>query len=237
MQECTNSVLITRVSLMQKQGQSREIISLIARAARKLAAIYFPVYALLMVVGPEFIKFVFTPRYQSSWPIFAVNLTLLPLGIFLPDPLVRAYASERYFVLKLRFSIIAAMVLVFGLWTSQLGPIGVVTVVVGINFLERAAIAIHFGRLIEVERRDIFLLKDLGKLAVACLLAGFTSGKLRFSISEAAPLLILAACGVVFATVYAASAYFMRIPTKEEYGQIREKLARYLPPSLRYRWD
>ena len=49
--EATNSVLITRVSILQKQNEPREIVLLLARAARKLAAVYFPVYVFLLVAG------------------------------------------------------------------------------------------------------------------------------------------------------------------------------------------
>ena len=61
--EATNSVLITRVSVLQKRDERREIVLLVARAARKLAAVYFPVYAFLMVAGREFIRVLFTARF------------------------------------------------------------------------------------------------------------------------------------------------------------------------------
>jgi O-antigen/teichoic acid export membrane protein len=81
LQEATNSVLITRLSILQKSGEHREIVLLLARAAKKLAAVYFPVYVFLLVAGREFIRVLFTARFVDSWPIFAVNLTLLPLGL------------------------------------------------------------------------------------------------------------------------------------------------------------
>jgi O-antigen/teichoic acid export membrane protein len=47
LQEATNAVLIPRVSYLQHLNETREIVLLIARATRKLAAAYFPIYALL----------------------------------------------------------------------------------------------------------------------------------------------------------------------------------------------
>jgi O-antigen/teichoic acid export membrane protein len=41
LQEATNSVLITRVSILEKRNEHREIVELVARAARKLAADLF----------------------------------------------------------------------------------------------------------------------------------------------------------------------------------------------------
>ncbi len=60
--EATNSVLITRVSALQKRNANREIVLLVARAARKLAAVYFPVYVFLLVAGREFIEVLFTAQ-------------------------------------------------------------------------------------------------------------------------------------------------------------------------------
>jgi O-antigen/teichoic acid export membrane protein len=102
LQEATNAVVIPRVSLLQQQNDTREIMELMARAMRKLAAVYFPVYALMVVVAHEFISFLFTRSYLASVPVFLINLTLLLLGIVLQDPLFRAYVEQRFFLIRLR---------------------------------------------------------------------------------------------------------------------------------------
>ena len=55
------------VNQSPREAVVREVLeeSGFAVTARKLAAIYFPIYVLLMIVGPEFVKFVFTPRYLA----------------------------------------------------------------------------------------------------------------------------------------------------------------------------
>jgi O-antigen/teichoic acid export membrane protein len=236
-QEATNAVLLNRVSLLQQQNNSREIVVVTARAARKLAAVYFPIYAVLIVVGPEFIRFLFTNRYAASWPVFAVNLTMLPLNILLLDPIFRAHSSERFFLLRLRIGIIVIQGLILFLWTLPLGLVGVIGVVVGTNIVERIITSFHFGRLLGVSRKDLPLLRDPGKLALACLIAAMACAALRFALAGAVPLVILAACGTLFVVVYLLSIHLLRIPTSDEYGQIREAIARYLPQSLRYRLD
>ena len=181
-QEATNSVLIPRVALLQLQEEHREIVLLIARAARKLAALYFPMYALFLVVGREFIEFLFTKRYADAWPIFAVNLTLLPLNILVLDPVFRAYKSERFFQLRLRLVLVSILIAVLWLWTRPLGMIGVIGVVVGINIVERAITAFHFGKLLGVNRHDIGLATDIGKVALASLAAGAVCATVRLFI-------------------------------------------------------
>jgi O-antigen/teichoic acid export membrane protein len=235
--EATNSVLFNKVSVLQQQNESREIIILTARAARKLAAVYFPVYAVLIIVGPEFIRFVFTNRYAASWPIFAVNLTMLPVNTLLLDPICRAHSSERFFLLRLRTGIILTQAVILFLWTLPLGLVGVISVVVGTNIIERLVTAWHFGRILGVTSKDVFLLRDHAKLAAACLIAALGCAALRFLLAGAAPFVILAACGTLFLIVYLISIHLLRIPTSDEYKQIREAVSRYLPRSLRYRLD
>ncbi len=201
-QEATNSVLITRVSILQKRGERREIILLVARAARKLAAVYFPVYVFLMVAGREFIRVLFTPRFADSWPIFAVNLTLLPLGIVLLDPLYRAYEHERYFLLRLRLVLAAVVILTLWRFTARLGLLGVIEVVVLTAIVERSVMALHFGRLLGVTARDAVLLRDIGKLALAAMAAGVMADVIRLLLVRESAFAVLAICGGAFAVVY-----------------------------------
>ena len=202
LQEAANSVLIGRVSVLQKSNQHREIVSLLARAARKLAVVYFPVYVFLMVAGREFIRVVFTARFADSWPIFAVNLTLLPLGAVLLDPLFRAYQRERYFLLRLRLVLAAGLIATLCLFTARLGLLGVIAVVVAIAVFERAVMAVHFARLLGVTAGDVILLRDIGKLAVAALGAGAAAELVRVLLAGASALGVLAGCGAAFAIVY-----------------------------------
>ncbi|MGA2880280.1 MAG: oligosaccharide flippase family protein [Bryobacteraceae bacterium] len=206
-QEATNSVLITRVSILEKHNEPHEIVLLLARAARKLAVVYFPVYVFLMVAGREFIRVLFTARFADSWPIFATNLTLLPLGILLLDPLYRAFEQERYFLLRLRVALAAVLILTLGLFTARIGLLGVIAVVVIIGATERAVMAIHFARLLGVTARDAVLLRDIGKLAIAALAAGSAAEVVRQFLLGQSALAVLAGCGATFGLVYLAAVY------------------------------
>jgi len=204
-QEAANSVLITRVSVLQQRNDLHQIVLLVARAARKLAAVYFPVYVLLLVAGREFIRVLFTSRFADSWPIFVVNLTLLPLGIVLLDPLYRAFERERYFLLRLRIVLAAVLIVALWLFTAPLGLVGVIALVVAINATERAVMAIHFARLLGVTARDVVLLRDIAKIAAAALAAGVVAEVVRRCFLGQNALALLAECGASFAIVYLAA--------------------------------
>ena len=130
LQEATNAVVIPRVSALQQQDDRREIIQLMARAMRKLAAVYFPVYALLLVVGHEFIGFLFTRRYLASVPVFTINLTLLLLAVCCR---IRCFApmwNSAFF--SSGCGLLCCVLLTAGLWfgTSHFGLVGAISAVV-----------------------------------------------------------------------------------------------------------
>ncbi|HUK17475.1 MAG TPA: oligosaccharide flippase family protein [Bryobacteraceae bacterium] len=229
LQEATNTVLIPRVSYLQHINDVREIVLLIARATRKLAAVYFPAYALLAVVAPDLISFVFTRRYLASVPVFRVNLTLLLVSVLLQDPLFRAYQSQRFFLIRLR--VILSGLLVAGLYfgTSLFGTVGAISAVVLVTAVERIWTAIRFGRLLGVGRKDLVLLKDIGKLAIAAAASGLVAEGVRLLLRDTHPLVILMVCGVVFSLVYLSAILLAGILTPEEKDIIRRKIAVLLP--------
>jgi O-antigen/teichoic acid export membrane protein len=229
LQEATNAVVIPRVSALQQQNDTREIIQLMARAMRKLAAVYFPLYALLVVVAHEFIGFLFTRRYLASVPVFLINLTLLLLGVMLQDPLFRAYVEQRFFLIRLR--VVLCLLLTAGLWfgTTRFGLVGAISTVVLVSVTERIVMAVRFGRILGVSRKDLVLLKDIGKLAIAAAAAGLVAEGVRLLLRDAKPLVILIVCGVVFSLVYLCTVLLAGVLTPEEKDIVQRKIAVLLP--------
>ncbi len=202
--EATSSVLISQVAALQRDNQTDQILYLSLRSMRKLAAVMFPVYAFLMVVGQQLIIFLFSTRYAASWPIFRINLTLLPLGVLMFDPIMRAYAEYRYLLLKIKLALFVA--LLASLWwaTPRLGMIGAISSVIIIAIIDRGIQAWIFGRVLGFGRRHLPLLEHTAKLALsAAIAAGLTAGVLML-IAGSRPLFVLLVCGVVFTPAYLA---------------------------------
>jgi len=225
LQEATNAVLIPRISYLQHIKDTREIILLVARATRKMAAVYFPIYALLVATAHQLIAFVFTPRYLASVPIFIINLTVLLISIVLQDPLFRAYKEQRFFLIRLR--IFTCTLLVAGLWfgIARFGTMGAITTVVVVSVTDRTISAIRFGRILGVGWKDIALFEDVGKLALAAAAAGVAAAAVRLPLLGARPLVTLLVCGVVFSLVYLAAVLLAGVVTPEEKDLVRRKAA------------
>ena len=227
--ESVGSVMIPQMSLLQKQGDYREIIALAARVTRKLALVYLPLYAFLIVMGREFLTALFTRQYASSWPIFAINLTLLPLSIFISDPIMRAFAEHRRFLPKLYTLLVA---LLFGsLWfgTSRYGLIWAISSVVGVSIIGRTATLTKVFTILHVRWRDIVLLRDVGKIAIAAAVSGIATAFVRMASNGLPPLSMLAGCALFFGVVFLASVLLLGVPTIEERNYFKRKLSRLLP--------
>lgn len=227
LRESVSTVMIPRVAEWQKEGETRRIVELLGAAVRKLAAVYLPVYAFLTVAGREFLVVLFTKDYEASWPVYAVNLLLLPISLLEFDSVIRAYAEHRYFMLKLRAALFVLML--FALWFGVLrfGPVGAIAVVVAANLAERVAVAFKFGRVIGLTRRDLPMLKDVGKIACASLAAGLAAlGARALLLPHVPPFFVLAAAGCVFAPVYLGALALLGVPTDEERGQLRRSAVR-----------
>ena len=170
--ESVRSVLIPRMSELQLVDDRQEMIRVIARAMQKLAFFFFPVYVFLTITSHTFIKTLFTRNYLESEPIFLVFLILMPFHILISDPIIRAYEKLGRFLLVLRIfsSIFLVGALYYGI--QNLGLTGIIAIVVAVRIGEMFIAEIVTFFKIGIRKNDFFLLKDVGKTAIASLLAG-----------------------------------------------------------------
>jgi O-antigen/teichoic acid export membrane protein len=216
--DAVGSVMIPRVNYLQTLGERREIIELLARMLRKTAVLFLSLYFFLLVMGREFITFLFTERYVASWPIFAVNLTLIPLALFSLsyDPVVRAYPEIRFFLIRLRTVLLFVLLLALNLLTSRFGLVGAITAVVLLVMAENTITAWKSARILGVKAHDIVLLKDVGKILLAALVAASVTWIVRGIVVPARPFITLSICAIVFAIVFGGMILMLRVLTSEE---------------------
>lgn len=231
--ESVGAVMIPQVSLLEKQGNHREILALAARVSRKLALVYLPLYAFLIVMGREFLTFLFTRQYASSWPIFAINLTMLPLSILVSDPIMRAYAEHRQFLPKLYAALVAVLFVAMWMGTRRFGLVWAISVVVGVNIIGRAATWIKIGGMLDIRFRDLALLKDVGKIAIAAATAAVITAFVRTMLYGLRPFGMLIICAAVFGVIFLAGILLLGLPTIEERGYVKRQLSRFWRPSLK----
>jgi len=210
--ESVASVMIVRVSALEKENRKADIRYVTAAATNRLAAIQFPMFAVLFVAGHDLIVLLYTRTYEQSANIFLVSIVLLLLGVFLLDPIIRAYKHLRNFLLGVRLCIFAALFCVLGPVIHHFGMMGAAVTAVVAQVFERFIIAWAAARVVEASPRDVRLYVDLFKVTGCTLLAGVVAYIVRNLLP--APLLIprIIAVGLCVSAIYLPAMFIFKLP-------------------------
>jgi O-antigen/teichoic acid export membrane protein len=243
--ESVASVMIPRMSALQNESNKREMLETTVRAMDKLAFFYFPIYALLLITGYELITGLFTANYAASVPVFLINITLIPFGILITDPIVRAYEDLGRFLLKLRLVLIPLMILALWFGINYLSLSGIIAIVVVTTVIERLITTVKVAGKLEVKSEDKLLLGNIGKTAFSTVIAGsltfifylyfrkfapgiaenivgiFSSAPKENLLNLISGGIVVATCGGVLAVIYLFFVNFLGVITSEEKRSIR----------------
>ena len=173
-------------------------------------------YAFLVVTGPEFIVALFTSRFAASWPIFLVNLTFIPLAIFVNDPVLRAYPEHRHFLLKLRIVLLGVLVVALQAAILRYGMLGAISAVVLTAVVERAIITWRVARILRVRTSDLGPLADVARVAAAAGAAALVTAAVRLALAGWSAMAVLAVCAAIYAAAYFAALLLLGVPNGEE---------------------
>jgi O-antigen/teichoic acid export membrane protein len=224
LRQSVSAVLIPRISYLQHRQQTREIKVLLGTAMRKLALVYWPVYAILSVTAYEFIQVLYTSQYIASGPVFQIYLTVLPLAAFLYDPFTRAFPEHTTFLVRAR--LLETVVLILGLYFGMqlFGLYGAIAVVVVMVLTDYIVVTYKIWDMLAFTWSDLPIFKPLIRIAACAAMAGVAAQLIRLQFIGERPLKILLISGVVFCAIYAAAILLLRVPTAEETGMVRAKL-------------
>lgn len=251
--ESVTSVLIPKMNELQQVGQREEMIRLTLRAMHKLAFFYFPMYVFLMITAETFVLTLFTKEYLQSTPIFMINLTLIPLSIFVTDPIVRSYKELGRFFLLTRVFVLTMLVGALYFFLDQLSLTGVIAVAVAALLVEKVIGESMVIRKLGLGWKDLPLLKGVGKIALITLFAGIITyvvyanvhvyiegigehfAEEAFDTRKASTLnfiggsLVMLISGLVFAPVYLLAANFLGVIEDDEKKAVANILRKFLP--------
>jgi len=170
--ESIGSVMIPQMSQLQSENKKREMLVVTVGAMQKLALAYFPMFIFLSIVAEEFITTLFTKAYADSVPIFRLNLLLLPFYCLIIDPIGRAFAEVGKFLLKVRVVLFFALVLALYFGIQYLDLRGIILIVIAAVLIEKFVSLTKTLQILDVRRADFYLLKNVGKTAIAALASG-----------------------------------------------------------------
>jgi len=210
--ESVASVMIVRVSSLEKENRKADIRYLTAAATNRLAAIQFPLFAMLFVAGHDLIVLLYTKAYAQSANIFLVSIVLLLLGVFLLDPITRAYKELRNYLVGLRIVVFVALFAVLGPVIRHFGMMGAAVTAVVAQVVERLLIGWLAARAVEAKPRDIRLYADLFKVAAVTVVAGLGAYLVRNLIPSGLLIPRIIAVGLAVSAIYLPAMFIFRLP-------------------------
>jgi O-antigen/teichoic acid export membrane protein len=173
-----------------------------------MSFVFVPTMALLFVVAPQLIRFLFTDKYLDAVPLFRLAIVSIPMAALPLDGVMRARAQKRFLfnVSVLKLALTVPMV---WLGLRQFGLIGALG---GWIAAEESCRMILLHRTAKLFNRTILgaLPKELWfQVAAAALSVIPAALTLHFAVG---PLLAqLFECGIVFALTYLAALRFMGV--------------------------
>lgn len=205
------------------------IINLWMDVIRKLAFVFAPAFALLLVLRREFITLLFTENYAASVPIFAINLFGMLLGIAVHLHILRIFDQLKYFRLKLYLALIPVTLVALYAGLRAGGMIGVAVAVVCIQTLDVGVTLAMIKRELGMSRRDLRRLAPLLRIAAAVVVAAMGALATRFMLRHAHTMVTFLVCAAVFGLVYLITAVAVGAVSKEEkasLSNLRDVLSR-----------
>lgn len=215
------SVMIVRISALQKEDRKADIRFVTASASNRVAAIEFPLFAMLWIAAHDLIVLLYTHAYEQSSSIFMVSILLLPLWALLMDPVVRAYKDLRNFLLGVRIAVFIALFCVLLPVIHRYGMLGAAITAVGAQYLERIIIFFKAARTVDAKLSDVWLYNDLFKVTGVTVVAGVIAYFVRNLISPGLLIPRILAVGVCVAAIYLPAMYFLRLPGYEALSRER----------------
>jgi len=166
----TCDVMMVRMQESLAAGHLRSVLELWHNTTGKLALLFFPLAALMVVVAREIIVLLFTAKYVASIPVFMAWSMTIPFAVLQVDGVLRVFAQTRLLLALnvMRLVIIAGLIQ----WSlSRFSMVGPVFVILLATFAFKAGALFRMKRLLEVSGGDLLPWRNLAGLLGASVAA------------------------------------------------------------------
>jgi O-antigen/teichoic acid export membrane protein len=194
------NVMMVRMADARRRDDRPAVSAAFSETTRKLALVFFPTFALLVVIAHDVIVFLFTEQYAASVPVFRLWCVGVLIAAFQVDGLMRALAETKalFLVNVVRLVGIAALILpllsAFGLF----GPVIVTLLAAGVG---KAFMLGLCRRRLGATLGELLPTGGLVRIALATSGAALITAGVARAL-ETVPLVRLGVSGAVYAAVY-----------------------------------
>lgn len=231
----TSVANVMMVGMVQalREGREGAVIAMWHDTVRKLALVFVPLVAVLLITARDLIVFLFTDAYAASVPIFRTWCIAILLAAVPMDGLLRVYAKTPFllFINVVRLALVAGGVY----WlVPALGLVGAVLVTVAALAVGKA---MGLASMMSSWRTGVGRLLPWRHLGAIAAVAAVATVPALWAASQlqAAPLVRLALIGSLYGATYLSLAWMFGIIQKNE----QETILGWIAPvehRLRLRW-
>jgi O-antigen/teichoic acid export membrane protein len=197
------NVMMVRMSEARAEGDTASLLPLWHRTTLRLALIFFPLTALLLVLGRDLILTLFTPAYAGSVPIFLVWSLSILFPVLQTDGVLRVFARTRFLLVVnvVRLLLILGSISWF---LSTFGMMGAVLVTLSGMLVAKGLMLFEVSRRLETGLRELLPWRGLAETAGLAAAAAAPAWVVMKALEDH-PLAGLAAAGLTYATIYLAA--------------------------------
>jgi O-antigen/teichoic acid export membrane protein len=196
----TSDVMMVKMQERLAEGRKHVVLEIWHDTTWKLALLFFPLAAFLMVDSREIISLLFTGQYVASAPIFMVWSAMILLTTLQVDGVMRVFAQTRFLLVLnlMRLAVIAGLIR----WSlGEFHLVGAALVTVLATLLFKAGALIRMKRLLGIGAVHLLPWRSLGALlaAATCGVLSVLAVKSLIHVSTFPSIL---ATGVAYAVTY-----------------------------------
>ncbi|MEE4175228.1 MAG: oligosaccharide flippase family protein [Xanthomonadales bacterium] len=198
----TSNVMMVNMRERLLEEDSEGAVAVWLDGNRKLAMIFFPLVAGLLVMAQPFIVLLFTDTYAASVPIFMVWTGVMLLATLLTDSALRVFALTRFLIVQNLVSL-ALVVLLVHVFIEAFGLIGAVLVTLLADTVVKVMALLRVRRALKVETARLLPWRALVITAALSILAALPALGVTLLL-DAHELIVLMVSGPIFLLSYAA---------------------------------
>ena len=209
-----SSVMMVRMSEQIGQGRSDGLVAMWHDMSRKMALIFVPLIALLLLNAHNIIVLLFTEQYLRSVPIFMVWSTAIVFAILPTNAVLRVFAQTRFMLV---LNIISLVLIASGIkwFLLKYDLIGAVLITVITAAFAKGLALLKVKSLLRVSIHDLLPWRSLTGISLAATAACLPTLVLQHQLQLPVHT-ILAISGVFYTSLFLALIVTFRVLTEDE---------------------
>jgi len=220
----TSDVMMVRMQETLAEGRPRSVLAIWHETTRKLALLFFPLAAIVVISAREIILLLFSAKYLAAVPIFAIWTMTIPFATLQVDGVLRVFARTRLLLLLnlVRLGIIVSLIQ----WSlAKFSLVGPVYVILLATFAFKVGALSRMRALLQTTARDLLPWGTLAALLGASVAAGAVAFAVKSQLhAPALPLLI--ATSAAFIVLYGFLVWQLNLLSDRERQAIEEQWRR-----------